>query len=220
MAREEKHDIKTSFAIINNFLDSGLFAKMERDFPIVLNEGFRAQNDLSCTDTEYQELLEESDAWTGFHNMVFSQKFWENIVKEYFQSEIKFNLNFKTDARENRAGVPIFQSLRFYTYARLDIGVATKGYGINNGGRGAHIDNKQRLISCLLYFSDQSELQGGEFQMCDSRGQVYETIPVKRNRAIISIQNENAWHKVNPLKSGIRRFVYFSLNSSWNYWGR
>lgn len=220
MAREEKPNIKTSFAVINNFLDSGLFAKLEKDFPDVNNEGVRAHNDLYCTDKEYMELLEESDAWQGFHNMVFSQTFWERIVKDYFRSEIKFNLNFKNDFRENRSGTPVFQTLRFYTYGRIDIGVAHQGYGINNGGRGVHIDNKQRLISGLLYFTNQSEIDGGEFDICDSNGQVFERIPVKKNRAIISIQNENAWHKVNPLKTGIRKFVYFSLNSSWNFWGR
>lgn len=199
--------------VIDDFLLKSQFNEMKSTFPIVKNEGVRAMNDLYCSDKEYIEHVYSHPAWMAFHDAVFSSRFWEVYFPEVRQFE------FKKSYKEPRSGT-LENDLKPFLYSRIDIGVATSGYGIHNGGRGVHIDNRQRIISGLLYFTDQSELDGGEFLFCTKQGEITRKVPLKENRCVLSHQTKDAWHMVQPLRKGVRRFVYFSLNATWPFYER
>lgn len=201
--------------IVDNFLNADHFILMHDTFPTVHGgTGVRAHNDLYSGDVEYRKFITEHEGWRRFHNMVFSKSFWQ----PYFPN---INLyTFNPSYMEHRSGAMDPKEQRHFLYSRIDIGIAREGYGIENGGRGVHIDNKQRIISGLLYFTDQKDIQGGEFNFCTPDGRVTEKVPIKLNRAIISHQDKDAWHFVSPLKRGIRYFVYFSLNATWQFYKR
>lgn len=221
MSSQASINLKSTFAVINNFLDTEFYNNLKDSFPDVKNQGVRAMNDLYCEDREYLELIAKNKYWNDFHNLIFSKNFWDETMKSAFNSYFTQNFKFDPYFRESRCGTINFSQFNEkFLYGRIDIGVATAGYGINNGGRGNHIDNVQRVVSGLLYFTDQSELVGGEFQQCTENGQVLETVQVRENKCVLSIQDKNAWHKVNPLKSGTRKFIYFSLNTNWDFHGR
>lgn len=206
--------MQTKKWIIEPFLDRVQFEEMKQSFPVVKTAGVRAMNDLCCTDDEYKTFINEHPAWMKFHKMIFSKSFWENYLPTI--NVYSFSPNYM----EHRSGAMDPRERRPFLYSRIDIGVATAGYGIENGGRGIHIDNKQRVISGLLYFTNQWTLDGGEFCFCTPDGRVTEKVPVGENKAILSHQDADAWHFVNPLKKGIRKFVYFSLNATWAFYKR
>lgn len=192
------------------------YEELKKDFPKNLHESVRSHEDLYSTDNLYQELLGNSPAWYWLDKKVHSYNFWKPILDKF---GLYISAPFNDYYREPRSGVVEEHFVRFL-YARMDIGLGLPGYGIENGGRGLHIDNPQRIISGLLYFTDQRELDGGEFDVCDEDGCLYQRISLKENMAILSLQNEDAWHRVSPLLSGERRAVYFALNASWRYWDR
>lgn len=200
--------------VIDNFLKSDHFELMKDTFPHVTSPGVRAHNDLYCGDPEYRKFITAQEGWRRFHNMIFSKAFWTPFMPSI--DAYAFNPSYL----EHRSGCMDPKEQRPFLYSRIDIGVARPGYGIENGGRGIHIDNKQRVISGLLYFIDQSELDGGEFCFCTPDGRITQKVDVAENRAIISHQDKDAYHFVNPLKSGTRYFVYFSLNATWSFYKR
>jgi len=194
------------------------YLSLKQDFPTITSPSIRSDNDLSFGDEAYFDLLKKSMPWRNFHNLIYSKEFWEDECKSF-----GITLNdigpFRANFKEDRQGFPL-QTTEKFTYARMDIGIGLEGYGKNNGGRGLHIDNPQRIISGLLYFTDQSEIIGGQFEICDKAGEIVHRVPISENMAIISLQNEDAWHRVNPMMSGKRLAVYFALNASWKYWDR
>lgn len=201
--------------VLDNFLESKHYIAMHSCFPTVKNASVRADNDIYCGDKEYISHISKYRPWQVFHEMIFSQQFWE----PYFPTIKDFK--FDNGHLEHRAGVLDSKVTEKFLYSRIDVGVAGPGYGINNGGRGVHVDNKQRIISGLLYFTDQHTIDGGEFCFCTPDGKISSMHQLKQNRAIISHQDtENGWHMVNPLRRGIRKFIYFSLNATWSYYGR
>jgi hypothetical protein len=168
-------------------------------------------HDLCCVDAEYKTFIAENESWLKFHKMIFSKSFWEPYLPTIDV------YSYSAQYMEHRSGAMDPRERRPFLYSRIDIGVAPPGYGIENGGRGIHIDNKQRVISGLLYFTNQWELDGGEFIFCWPDGRTKRKVELEDNLCVLSHQDKNAHHYVNPLKRGTRRFVYFSLNATWEF---
>lgn len=102
------------------------------------------------------------------------------------------------------------------------MGYGKNEYGKKGGGGGIHIDNNSRLFSMLLYFCDNNDFENGEFQVHDytNNFNVIQKIKPKHNLAVISIQNNQAYHSVNPVKKckNPRYALYFSIYSKDNIW--
>lgn len=202
------------YLIKDNFLDSDTFNKLLDEFPTEWGRGLRSHKDIFYADPAWQKL---SDAWKQFYNVIHTWSFWKPFVYELGVQDIV--PPFDETYREVRGGSPPLIEPPV-SYARADIGLGYEGYGKVNGGRGPHIDNPQRIISGLLYFTDQSTIEGGEFQFCDKAGAVQKTVDLKLNRAVLSVQDNDAWHMVNPLRKGERRAVYFALSATKRMWSR
>jgi hypothetical protein len=111
-----------------------------------------------------------------------------------------------------------------FFYGRMDVGFGLEGYGLFNGGKGNHIDNFNRVISCLLYFTDQSEIEGGEFEITNKEGLTEQRVSIRENMCIMSVQDSKAWHRVNPVNRLVngnpRTAIYFALSYSQKYFDR
>lgn len=202
-----------NFICLDNFLPDEVFWYLKESFPIKWGDSVRSHKDIYCTDEVFKDL---SPVWQILYEHIHTEKFWDKCCKYL---NVKPPVNFRPEYREPRDGVATITT-EVFTYARCDIGLGLAGYGLLNGGRGVHIDNTQRIISGLLYFTDQSDLEGGEFDVCESDGSLVERIPLACNRAVLSVQNNEGWHRVNPLIRGERRAVYFALSSSIKVWNR
>lgn len=193
------------------------FKWMKESLPENGCAGTRSHEDITESDGAFNELMVNCSAWEKFWNELHSFEFWKPYLEE-FEIDIEKG-HFMPEYFEERGGQHWQHDFKFF-YARMDIGYAFKGYGISNGGKGNHIDNKNRVLSGLWYFTDQNALNGGEFCITNKEGDVKKVIPLAENKAIISVQDAEGWHKVNPLKSGKRIAVYFALCCSQNYWIR
>lgn len=151
-------------------------------------------------------------------NFTNNSNWWEKCLY-YLGTEIKQS-EFKPNFIEPPNG--LFQTDEKFLYGRMDVGYGIEGYGVVNGGKGNHIDNFNRIISCLLYFSDQSDMEGGEFEITNAKGETLQRINIRENLLIASVQDKDGWHRVNPVRSvkSPRKAIYFALSYSQKYWER
>jgi hypothetical protein len=108
-----------------------------------------------------------------------------------------------------------------FLFPRIDFGIGYQGYGVNNGGKGPHVDNITRVISILMFFTDQKEIFGGEHRLYEVDGNdlmFSKKIKVKKNRLLASIQSNNSFHDVKPLMRGERKAIYLSISCSKPIW--
>lgn len=112
-----------------------------------------------------------------------------------------------------------------FIYPRLDIGLGIQGYGKNNGGGGVHIDNPQRIISLLFYLGGFNHINGGDhriWKMNKTKNdlELHESIKPKKNLLIAGLQNNFAFHDVDPIKEikGSRNAFYMAISSSIPIW--
>ena len=240
-----KFETPFPYIVIENFLEQSFYEKLEAEFPKIeefkknLRSVKRMNYDTTFGDTLYSNLIDKSLYYKKFHDYVYSKKFvnfFLNKFKDNIQDE--FNKKFlienileyqinpdpyemngiigKKDLKHNSSK---------FLYPRLDLGVGTEGYGKNNGGGGIHIDNPQRLISILFYVGGYSEIEGGEHRIWKKGSQnnileIHEEIKPKRNLLIAGLQNNLAFHDVNPITSvnGSRNAFYLAISSTVPIW--
>ncbi|MHA2305329.1 MAG: 2OG-Fe(II) oxygenase [Candidatus Hodarchaeales archaeon] len=231
-----KESLKFNFPydhlICDNFLkDYHLF---DRAYPIdYLGKSIRMNRDLTYGDPLYEKIYETP--FKNLHDYVYSEKFISDFLK-IFNDEIEKKLNndeLLFDPRSVKIKPQPYELRNFisrnnrinnetFLFPRIDFGVGFSGYGVNNGGRGVHTDNVTRLISIMLFFTDQSEITDGQHQMfkIDEKYNpiMTKSVEVKKNRLLASIQSNDAYHSVNPLKFGERRAIYMSISSSNKIW--
>ena len=233
------------YIVIENFLEQNFYEKLEADFPNIdeFKENPRSVNrmnyDTTFGDNLYSNLIKKSLYYKKFHDYVYSEgfinfflnKFKDNIQAESnrkFLTENIFEYSIIPDPYEINGIIgkrELKNNYDKFLYPRLDIGVGTKGYGKNNGGGGIHIDNPQRLISILFYVGGYSEIEGGEHRIWkkDSRNntlEIHEEIKPKKNLLIAGLQNNLAFHDVNPITSvkGSRNAFYLAISSTVPIW--
>ena len=240
-----KLDTPFPYIVIENFLDNDFYEKLESDFPNIdeFKENPRSVNrmnyDTTFGDNLYLNLIQKSSYYQRFHDYVYSEgfiNFFLNKFKDNIQEE--FHRKFLTENILKYSIIPdpfeingiigkkeLKNNYDKFLYPRLDIGVGTKGYGKNNGGGGIHIDNPQRLISILFYVGGYDEIEGGEHRIWKKDSQnnsleIHEEIKPKRNLLIAGLQNNLAFHDVNPITSvkGSRNAFYLAISSTVSIW--
>ncbi len=241
----QKFENPFPYIVIENFLEQNFYEKLETDFPNIdeFKENPRSVNrmnyDTTFGDNLYSNLIKKSLYYKKFHDYVYSKgfinfflnKFKDNIQAEShrkFLTENIFEYSIIPDPYEINGIIgkkELKNNYDKFLYPRLDIGVGTKGYGRNNGGGGIHIDNPQRLISILFYVGGYSEIEGGEHRIWKKDSQnntleIHEEIKPKRNLLIAGLQNNLAFHDVNPITSvkGSRNAFYLAISSTVPIW--
>ena len=230
---------------IDNFLEKNFFSSLENNFPKIADfkKNTRTVNrmdfDTTFDDNLYIKLISEIDEYQKFHNYVYSNEFInyflnlfkDSINKEFLNKNIIDNiLNYKTRPEPFEVGKIIGKKdLKRndgkFLYPRLDIGAGIEGYGKKNGGGGIHIDNPQRLISMLFYVGGYKKIIGGEHRVWKKVKnkdvlEIHDSIKPEKNILIISLQNDRAFHDVNPINSidGSRNAFYMAISSNVKIW--
>ena len=242
----KKFNYPFPFIIIEDFLDTEFFKNLEDNFPSL--EEFKLQKnnikrmdfDTSQNDDLYEKYKLRSKSFNNFHKWVFSvdfSKFFLNLFKNDINNEFEksflthdiktFKLiddNYENLSIINKKSINSNISEKIL-YPRIDVGTGIKNYGINTGGRGPHIDNPQRLISILYYCGGFSKIEGGEHRIYEINKNkkdlnIFKTIYPKKNTLIASIQNNIAFHDVNPVTNieGQRNAFYLAISSNLRIW--
>jgi hypothetical protein len=110
-----------------------------------------------------------------------------------------------------------------FLYPRFDIGYGGIGYGLNNGGRGIHIDNLPRLIPIMVFLNTPRGMVGGAHRLYRLRKNKPELSKVYQPKAgllIASLQSNRAFHDVEPITAidGERRALYIAVSCSKPIW--
>ena len=240
-----KFETPFPYVVIENFLEKNFYDKLEADFPNIdeFKENPRSVNrmnyDTTFGDNLYSNLIKKSSYYKKFHDYVYSEefinffldKFRNNIQEEFYKKFLTENIleySIMPDPYEINGIIgkkELKNDYNKFLYPRLDIGVGTKGYGKNNGGGGIHIDNPQRLISILFYVGGYSKILGGEHRIWKKNSQsnsleIHEEIKPKKNLLIAGLQNNLAFHDVNPIISvnGSRNAFYLAISSTVPIW--
>jgi hypothetical protein len=193
------------------------YHQLRAGLPARGNAGMRSHEDITERDVELRTLIWADVAWMRLWQDIHSYEFWLPYLNMWNIRGVTEDL-FDPNFIEDRTGGHGSDDIKFF--GRMDIGYGDPGYGVVNGGKGLHIDRPNRIMSGLLYFTDQSELEGGEFMAMNQGLDKLTTIPLEENLAIISVQDKDGMHMVRPLSKGRRVAVYFALSCTEDYWDR
>ncbi len=218
--------------ICDNFLEN--YHEYDLNYPIEhLGTPIRMDKDLTFGDPTYENIY--NTPFKHLHEYVYSDDFILDFL-DIFDEEIdtkvktgellydprKININPKPYEMRNFISCNNMTENNIFLFPRMDFGVGYAGYGIQNGGRGVHTDNVTRLISIMLFFTDQKEIKNGQHQMFvvdeNYKPLLDKSVELKKNRLLASIQSNDAYHSVNPLLGGERRAIYMSISSSTKLW--
>ena len=227
--------------VIKDFFDKDFYLRLEEDFPkaekFKTNSVKRMHGDITFGDKLYEELMDTSVVYNQLHNWVYSKDFMNfflNLFSDNFKTDEDFYQNpknfekhfepleigkvFNLNNYENK-------NTKSLLFPRLDIGYGLKGYGINTGGKGPHIDNPQRIISILFYAGGYNVMKGGQHRLYkvsknNKELEVNKIYEPEKNLLIATLQNNVAFHDVNPITfiEGQRNAFYLAISSNKRTW--
>jgi hypothetical protein len=221
--------------VINDF--TGLGDVLSNEFPPLdlFGKEVRMDGDMFSQDDNFKSYLQTSSNYKSLIDLLTSKKLITELIKSFdsgIQAELDSSemlidprgLEIVSEALEDRSGRPIDKYDSPKIFSRVDIGFGGKGYGVKNGGKGIHIDNRKRLFSCLLYLNEPNEMIGGEHRLysLDKNYKFTEkqSYPVKQDLFVGSLQSNFAFHDVNPIIEidGYRKAIYVGITCTHNIW--
>lgn len=230
---------------IKNFFDKNFFKELEDGFPSLdqfknSKSSFKRMHyDITYGDFLYNQLITNNKAYRKFHDYIYSNQFIDLCINFFLKDinhEIKKNfldqnvLNYRKItyyADLENSNAVLHKNSKAFLYPRFDIGTGLKGYGISTGGGGVHVDNQQRLISGLFYVGGYQKILGGEHRIWKKtkdkkKIEIHEVIEPEKNLMILALQNNIAFHDVNPVNSidGTRNAFYLAVSSSKSVWAK
>ena len=235
------------YLIIEDFLNPEFYKEIEKNFPLVKelenkkNLVRRMNFDTTYGDQVYDNYCNRSKEFKIFHDWVYSLNFInfftnlfiKDLENEYEKKFLSIDINtiqkkdiiFEKGAVFNNKNLGNKSSKDVFIFPRLDIGVGVKNYGIDTGGRGPHIDNPQRLISILFYCGGYKSIKGGQHRIFSKNKklndlEVEKIIEPTGNKLIASIQNNIAFHDVDPVLEidGQRNAFYMAISGNTKLW--
>jgi hypothetical protein len=230
---------------IDNFFTKNIIEDLQKNYPSYSDfhnnnsSVGRMDGDTTSGNPVYEHFLNKCNSFKSIHKWVYSMEFYsffldlfkEDLIDEFKNGSLKVNFqeeyNFFSKPYEvsEILGIRNFEKKKdkFFFYPRLDVGYGKKNYGLFNGGSGPHIDNPQRLISILIFLGGYESLEGGEHRIYEKKNnnlQIFESYKPITNRIIASVQNNFAFHDVNPIKKikGQRNALYLAISSNKKIW--
>ena len=234
---------------IENFFDEKFYLQLEKDFPTESqfsaqkNNVKRMSYDTSHGYELYSNLLSKSKAFKEFHDYVYSKEFinyFINLFKTDILKEIE-NKNLIKNVFDFKLHPEPFEHkiidhkmllkskhTEEFLYPRIDIGIGKEGYGKDDGGRGIHVDNPQRLICLLFFVGGHKKMIGGEHRVWREKNTSINTPTMEEVRAITpapnlligNVNTNKAYHDVNPITyiEGARNAFFMAISASCKIW--
>jgi Rps23 Pro-64 3,4-dihydroxylase Tpa1-like proline 4-hydroxylase len=70
------------------------------------------------------------------------------------------------------------------------------------GFLGPHVDEPYKLVSHVIYFSDDwSPSWGGELRILDDAGALHSFVTPSLGNSVVVVRSQNSWHEVAPVSS-------------------
>lgn len=224
------------YAVVEDALDAGYFAQLEKDFPPfptsepAQKSGYIGQKSIQYNSPEYLHLLKRSSAWKALHDFVSSQAVVdlgmrvygdliksdpnclldpENLVYEPYHEDVE-RVRKDIDAIIKQRKSPVNK-----VFSRMDFfhGLPEK-YALH-----PHLDWPHRIFSMLIYFSTTNSSTGGEYiayqQQPDGKFIVQEIYPTKPNLLLSHMScSPKSWHGVSPFNGpGMRKLIQIQISA-------
>jgi hypothetical protein len=212
----------------HEFIEPEIYRQLCETFPTCPTSTGPTGHSLYWGDADYERLLNSQRAWRALFETFHSQAFidWARQQFHSYWSQLGCMIDLSKSRyvayREDRVDKEL-SKLRVVEYepeelwVRLDIHQGRVGYS-----RAIHVDHRRRLLSMLVYFCDQREIQmrGGELILHDAA-----KIPVKRitpehNLMVAFPCSVNSTHSVAPITSmaAPRNYIQVHISSSVDIW--
>ena len=119
-------------------------------------------------------------------------------------------------------GANLFDKDEPFLFPRIDIDIGNVNYGKIYGGGGIHVDNANRLFSCLLYLGKPKMIEGDHrmYSLMFKNPILKKSIKPKHNLFFISLQRNDSLHDVSPIENivGERRAIYVAISCNAKIW--
>lgn len=218
---------------------TGLGDALDENFPPldIFGNTVRMDGDLFSEDKALVAYLAENRLYRSLVDELKSRRFIANMIAA-FDAEIERELDrgellldprelsIAEEPLETRSGGPMGSGKEPRMFSRIDIGYGGKGYGLKNGGRGIHTDNRRRLFSCLLYLNTPQDMVGGAHRMYSVDADFTPTLSAsfspEADYFVGSLQSNFAFHDVDPITqiTGVRKAIYVGITCTTDIWAR
>ena len=210
--------------LADDWLDSAAYSRLAASFPDCPRNSGPTGYTLFWGDPEYDRLIAQDPDWSAFFHAFHNQQFIEYSIRQFasvFEEEAVVDLSgaryvpfAETRADKQRATIADTGLAPDDLWVRVDIMQGRPGYS-----RGAHLDHRRRAITLLIYFSDATEMVGGELLLHASDGAKTMITP-RQNRMVMFPCSNASMHSVAPIvsQSQPRNFVQVTVSSSIDLW--
>ena len=213
-----------------DFIRPDVYAGLESSYPVCPPSTGPTGFSYYWGDPEYDRLLQEQPAWKAFFEAAHCQEFVDACIRQFapaFEARgCPINLGKAVyvayaESREDKELRHIRQIRHqpHELFVRLDVHQGYVGYS-----RAVHLDHRRRLLSMLIYFCDQGQMEGGELILHGTRlrvlrPEVARVIPRPNLMAAFAC-SDVSFHSVPKIKSQAspRNFVQIQLSSSVDAW--
>ena len=157
------------------FLRPDIYEGIAQSYPVCKSSTGPTGFSFYCGDPEYGQLLREQPAWKAFFDAAHSQAFIDACIRQFQPAFIahKCRIDLERAAyvpyRESREDKERRHILNIRhqpheLFVRLDVHQGYISYS-----RAVHLDHRRRLMSMLIYFCDQGDMDGGELVLHGTR---------------------------------------------------
>ena len=212
------------------FLRPDIYEGIAQSFPVCASSTGPTGFSFYWGDPEYDRLLREHPAWKAFFDAAHSQAFIDACIQQFRPAFVAHKCCIDLDkavyvpyreSREDKERRHILEIRHqpHELFVRLDVHQGYTGYS-----RAVHLDHRRRLLSMLIYFCDQGDMDGGELVLHGTRLRVLRPemarVRPEPNLMAAFACSPVSYHSVPVIKSQVspRNFVQIQISSSVDAW--
>ena len=215
----------------DNFIEPQVYQQLRMSFPTCPPKVGPTGYSLYWGDEPYEQLLRSRPAWQSLFNDFHCQRFvdwcraqfcdvWERYGCRVDLAEARYVPYREDRIDKERSSLRKIEYDPHEVWVRVDIHQGQLGYD-----RPIHLDHARRLLSMLIYMSDQTENQmvGGELFLYSSKE---DSSPLKvtprHNRMVAFPCTNQSFHSVSRItaQQAPRNYIQVHLSSSVDVWPR
>lgn len=249
--------VKTPFPylVIDNALNEEDFERITKEIPSkefiegvkqqYSDNGYGKRYDISSRQSDFYDMIEKSPTWKKLYDYLYSKEFLNEVDKVFGDEVSRMGGLFQTRKlrlvpgrynahtykepgifRVRKIGRKLKEVMKNNVFVEAGLAIGNEGYW-----REAHVDNRNRIASMLIYFNGREDFDGGDLvlykskkerplesygkKLADEEAEAFETVEPKKNRVAMFLCSNNSFHGVVPVKekNAPRKFSYIGITS-------
>jgi hypothetical protein len=242
-------DLDKSIFVFEDFITDNVYESILANFPNInlseINPNLIVNGKLGISPSHkiYEEKIIKTDILAQLHHSIFSLFFLKKIYKLFYQNILStrkndFNFYIRLKFLLNKFGLSKKDNKEFKYFFNYIFPEIQYSYMYNNSKITPHTDQRNKLLSLMLYFPDknlnhnQINSLGTKFYnipinninnniILDENNVVdckYLSLPFKSKNLYGFIRSEKSWHAVEKITNYNSEFVRKSININIKLW--